>query len=92
MNNAIKNIDDLPKIEKIIKICQGLALLDAIFIADWECRFFSFNSNWDDTKNEMMASMRDSSGSEYFILFSKEGAVGKVLNGEPVSNVSEIFN
>lgn len=45
---------------------------------EWEYRYFSFNNSWDDSAGEKMASMRDGSGTEYFILFSQVGATAKV--------------
>lgn len=46
-----------------------LALLNAIIEPDWEYRYFSYNSQWGD--GDEMASLRDSCGGEWFILFSK---------------------
>ncbi len=83
MNNSIQNINDLPSIEEVKRVSQGLALIDAILMPEWEYRYFSFNCNWDGNRGEMMASMRDGSGSEYFINFTKHGVAGKVLfNGQ----------
>lgn len=82
MTSAINDINDLPSIDDVRKISQGLALVDAIIMPDWEYRYFSFNCNWDGNGNEMMASMRDGSGSEYFLHFSDQGVVGKVLSDE----------
>ncbi len=50
-------------------------MLDAILSADWEFRYYSFNSKWDTGK--MMASMRDGSGDDYFILFYSHGVIIK---------------
>lgn len=79
MKLAIKTLNDLPSIEDVRKRSQGLALLDTIVMPEWENRYFSFNNNWDGKGTEAMASMRDGSGSEYFLHFSIYGAVGKVL-------------
>jgi hypothetical protein len=57
------------------KLCQSLATLDAIMSPEWEYRYYSFNSKW--AEGEMMASMRNGSGDEYFILFNSEGAIMK---------------
>ena len=65
----------LPEIDKLKKISQSIAMLDAIIMPEWEYRYYSFNSNWD--KNEMMASMRNGSGDSYFILFCEMGAIIK---------------
>lgn len=79
MNKSIQNINELPSIRELKKISQGLALLDAITMPEWEYRYFSFNCNWDGSGEEMMASMRDGAGSEYFLHFSDKGVIGKVL-------------
>lgn len=89
MNTSIKHINDLPSIDKMKKISQGLALADAILMPEWEYRYFSFNNNWDGNRNEMMASMRNGAGSEYFINFTKYGAVGKVLSSEFSADTSK---
>lgn len=88
MNCTIPNIDELPSIAELEKTSKGLALVDAILMPEWEYRYFSFNSQWDVEGKEMMASMRDGSGNEYFILFTENGVVGKVLFGSSKSNVS----
>ena len=88
MCNAIQNIDDLPSIDEVKKISQGLALVDAIIMPEWEYRHFSFNSNWDGNRGEMMASMRDGFGGEYFINFTDAGVAGKVLFEESLPDVA----
>lgn len=65
----------LPDIESLKQLSQSLAMLDAIMSPDWEYRYYSFNSKW--SKGEMMASMRDGSGDDYFILFNSQGAIIK---------------
>lgn len=88
MNNAIQNVNDLPSIDEVKKILQGLALVDAIIMPEWEYRYFSFNSNWDGNRGEMMASMKDGSGGEYFINFTNTGVAGKVFFDESLADVS----
>jgi len=95
MELSLNNIDQLPSIENLKKNAQSLALLDAILMPDWEYRYFSFNSKWN--VGEMMSSMRDGSGNEYFILFCPTGAVGKVFYsqmriGATVNPVPETFS
>ena len=65
----------LPDVESLKKLSQSLAMLDAIMSPDWEYRYYSFNSEWN--KDEMVASMRDGSGDEYFIWFTSNGAIVK---------------
>jgi hypothetical protein len=50
-------------------------MLDAILSPEWEYRYYSFNSKWN--QGEEMASMRNGSGDEYFILFNASGAILK---------------
>jgi len=70
-----KTLLTLPDVEPLKKLSQSLAMLDAIMSPEWEYRFYSFNSKW--SENEMMASMRNGSGDDYFILFNKHGAIIK---------------
>jgi hypothetical protein len=70
-----KRLDTIPNVELLKKLCQSLATLDAIISPEWEYRYYSFNSKW--AEGEMMASMRNGSGDEYFILFNSQGAIMK---------------
>ena len=71
--------------------CQSLSVLDSILMPVWDYRFFSYNSKWGD--NEEMASMRNGAGSEYYIVFNKDGAIGKVFKqGIRVHNISNLQN
>jgi len=47
---------------------------------DWQYRYYSFNSKWD--KGEMMASMTDGCGNNFFILFNQYGAILKGFDHE----------
>ena len=49
-------------------------MLDAI-IPEWEYRYYSFNAHWG--PGEVLASMRNGSGDEYYLLFSSAGAILK---------------
>jgi hypothetical protein len=70
-----KRLDSLPQIDSLKRLCQSLAVLDAIMSPEWEYRYYSFNSKW--SEGEMMGSMRDGSGDDYFILFNSHGAIIK---------------
>ena len=50
-------------------------MLDAILSPDWQYRHYSFNSRW--SAGEQMASMRNGSGDEWFLLFAPWGAALK---------------
>lgn len=68
--------DLLPSIPLIRRFTQSLAMLDAILCPEWEYRYYSFNSKWG--SGEEMASMRNGSGDDWFLLL---GSVGAALKG-----------
>lgn len=72
---STRNLAQLPAIATLKARSQALAMLDAILCPEWEYRYYSFNAHWSET--EMMASMRNGSGDEYFILFTPAGAILK---------------
>jgi hypothetical protein len=57
-------------------------MLDAVLSPEWDYRYYSFNSKWG--PGEMMASMRNGSGDEYFILFNEHGAAMKGFDHESI--------
>lgn len=65
----------LPDINQLRRLAQSLALLDAIIEPEWQYRYYSFNSQWNE--GQQMASMRDGSGDGYHILFTSAGAIMK---------------
>ena len=83
-----KTLSALPDIESLKRLSQSLAMLDAIMSPEWEFRYYSFNSKWN--KGEMMASMRNGSGDDYFILFNLHGAIIKGFAHE--SSMSPFVN
>lgn len=48
-----------------------MAVLDAIIMPEWEYRYYSFNAHWD--ADEMMGSMRNGEGDDFFALFNSAG-------------------
>ena len=72
----------LPDIDGLRRLTQSLAMLDAIMSPEWDYRYYSFDSKWGE--GEMMASMRDGSGDDYFMLFDSHGAIIKGFNHESV--------
>jgi len=48
-----------------------MAMLDAILMPEWEYRYYSFNAQRGE--GEMMGSMRDGAGDEFFALFNGHG-------------------
>jgi len=61
----------LPAIPKLIQRTKALAALDLILSPEWESRYYSFNAKWD--TDEQMASMRNGSGDEWWIVFHNRG-------------------
>lgn len=75
----------LPDIPDLVRISKAIAMLDAILCEEWEFRYYSFNSHWDqDDPAQMMASMRNGSGDHYFIWFSSVGAAIKGFSKESI--------
>jgi hypothetical protein len=70
----------LPVISELKLRAKALAMLDAIIAPDWEDRYYSYNRNW--CAGEEMASMRNGSGDDWFILFGEFGAAIKGLDHE----------
>ena len=73
-------IRQLPDISRVREMSQAIAMLDAILSPDWSWRYFSFDAEWG--PGEAMASMRNGSGEEYSIVFSKAGACARGFDHE----------
>ncbi len=58
----------------------ALAALDAVLSPEWQYRYFSFDPAW--STDARMASMRNGSGDEYFIVFAPAGAVVRAFDHE----------
>ncbi|MCU7820623.1 hypothetical protein KSNIM_02840 [Kitasatospora sp. DSM 101779] len=65
----------LPDITAVRDRCRAMAVLDAVLSPDWESRYHSFDAHWGE--GEEMASMRDGSGSDWFMVFSPAGACAR---------------
>jgi hypothetical protein len=61
----------LPLIAELIRRTKALAALDLILSSDWQYRYYSFNSVW--SSAEQMASMRNGSGDEWWLIFHTDG-------------------
>jgi hypothetical protein len=72
---STRDLTALPAIEPLRRLCQSLAVLDAVLEPGWEYRYYSFNSRW--APGEQMASMRNGQGDDYFILFEERGTALK---------------
>jgi hypothetical protein len=62
---------DLPGIPELIQRTKALATLDLIMSPEWDYRYYSFNASW--SRSEQMASMRNGSGDEWWLVFHAEG-------------------
>lgn len=79
---STRNLSQMPSVNTSEKLSQSIAMFDAILSPRWEYRYFSFNAVWNAPMNERMASMRNGSGDEYFLLFSPTGAILKGFDHE----------
>ncbi len=80
MNQLIRLLSVKIMIEKITNNLKSIALLEAIISPEWEDRYYSYNSKWDE--GEEMASMRDGSGDEWFLWIKNSFAALKVMSHE----------
>jgi len=71
MKISTRNLEGLPDVTRLKRLLQSLAMLDAILMPEWEYRYYSFNAHWGE--GEMMGSMRNGSGDEFFALFNGHG-------------------
>lgn len=80
-----------PPIE-LERICKGLAALDAMLSKDWEFRYYSFDRAWNEQASQRMASMRNGSGDEWFMVFQPAGVFVKAFWHEyPHEDVASIY-
>jgi hypothetical protein len=70
----------LPAIDELLRLTKALAMIEAVVCPEWESRYYSFDSKW--APGAMMASMRNGSGDDYFILFDRHGAAIKGFDHE----------
>jgi hypothetical protein len=69
---STRNLEGLSDVAPLKRLLQSMAMLDAILEPDWQYRYYSFNARW--AKDQMMGSMRDGQGDEFFALFNNRGA------------------
>jgi len=74
---STRSLQGLPDIGELDRVARGLAALDAILCEEWELRYYSYNRRWDPAGTARMASMRDGSGDDLFMLFTAAGVVIK---------------
>jgi hypothetical protein len=82
----------LPSPQDLERICKGLATLDTMMSEEWEDRYYSFNHAWNAKSKRRMASMRNGSGDEWFIVFEPGGVFLKAFWHEyPHEAVTKIY-
>ena len=87
-----KPVPSLPDPSVLERLCKGLAALDAIACEDWEGRYHSFNCKWDAKRRTRMASMRNGSGDDWFLVFAPKGTFLKSFWHEyPRAKVAEVY-
>lgn len=75
-----KDLSRLSDIDGLRRLLKSLATLDLIMSPEWESRYYSFNSKWDE--HEQMGSMRNGMGDEFFVWFNKAGCFIKGIDHE----------
>jgi len=70
----------LPDVFSLKRLLQSVAMLDAVICPEWALRYYSFNAKW--ATGEMMGSMRNGQGDEFFALFNSHGAFIKGFDHE----------
>lgn len=79
----------LPSIAELRRLTRSMAMLDAVLSPEWDYRYYSYNVSWG--PGEEMASMRDGSGDEWFLLFDTHGAALKGFAHELPNAYAETF-
>ena len=77
---STRNMRQLPDVSSLKRLLQSVAMLDAIICPEWEYRYYSFNANW--ATGEMMGSMRNGQGDDFFALFNCHGVFIKGFDHE----------
>jgi hypothetical protein len=70
----------LPGIAELQDRSVAMAVLDAVLVPEWQYRYFSFDAGW--APGEQMASMRNGSGDDYFIVFAPAGVYARGFDHE----------
>ena len=81
------NLSNLPTIDELKKLCKSISTLDAIICPEWEYRYYSYQNDWDKELGEEYMEMRNGSGDNFSVLFTKDGAI---INGQ--AHESEMCN
>jgi hypothetical protein len=77
---STRDLSGLPDVATLRRLMRSLAMLDAILAPEWESRYYSFDSAWGG--GDLMASMRNGQGDQWFALFTEGGVVLHGLDHE----------
>lgn len=89
---SVSFLEKLPGLLELENRARALAALDAVLCPAWEFRYHSFDGAWNLEKNHRMASMRDGSGDEVYLIFTDQGAALKGYAHEvPANPAAEEF-
>ena len=72
----MENYKKLPSKDTLKNICKAISVLDAILCAEWEYRYYSYNSKWGE--DEELCEMQNMEDQRLLILFKKKGCI---ING-----------
>lgn len=86
MNELLRG---LPDIGTLRRRCRAMAMLEAVLSPEWDARYYSFDSRWGE--GEEMASMRNGSGDNWFIVFSGLGVYGRGFDHE-TPNAAQVLD
>jgi hypothetical protein len=77
---STRHLGGLPHIPTFRRLTRSLAALDAILSPAWEHRYYSLNAQW--APGELMASMRNGQGDQWFALIDQHGIIVHGLDHE----------
>jgi hypothetical protein len=77
---STRNLELLASIAELRCLLQSVAMLDAILCPEWHDRYYSFNASW--APGEMMGSMRNGQGDDFFFLVNAKGCFLKGFDHE----------
>ena len=70
---STRDLSAMPDIRAFRRLTRSLAILDAMLSPEWEGRYYSFDSHWG--PGELMASMRNGQGDDWFALIAPRSVV-----------------
>jgi hypothetical protein len=79
---STRDLSLLPEVERLKSLLQSMAMLDGILCPEWQYRYYSFNAHWGE--REMMGSMRNGSGDDFFAWFAAPGCLLKGFAHEAI--------